>query len=85
MAEFHIVYFHEVCRVAFRVGHGAEHEQSAGLGHGFNHEYAGHYRFLWEVPLEEWFVGGDIFHAHDIAFAAFDDFVHQQEGVAVGQ
>ena len=85
LAEFHVVDFHEVSGVSFWFAYRAEHQQSAGLGHGFDHEHSGHHGLLRKVSLEIRLIAGDVFNAYDMLLAHVDDFVDKQERIAVGQ
>ena len=85
LTELHVVYLHEVCRVAFGLVDNTEYQQAAGLSHGLYEKYAGHDGFLREMALEERFVGGDVLDADDIVVALVDYLVDKKEGIAVGQ
>lgn len=65
---------------------GADGEDGADLGHGFEDEHAGHHRVARPVALEEGFVDRDVFDAlHVFVGLPGDDPVHQQEREPVRQ
>ena len=85
LTELHTIYLHEVGRVAFGFVYGVQYKQTAYLCHSFNLQHTRHYRFLWEVPLEERLVGSDILHAYNIIGTYFNHLVYQLEWVTVWQ
>ena len=82
----------DICQTVFvkllaepREFESAEHEQTAGLSHCLYKENAGHHRFLGEVTEVEGLVDSGVLHTYDVRFSAIDDFVDEQERVAVGE
>ena len=85
LAEFHVVYLHEVCGITLRLVDRTENQKAASLCHCLHEQYSRHYGFLREVSLEERLVDGDVLDAYDIAFSFVDDFVDKQHRIAVGE
>src|SRR5690606_41452726 len=65
----------------FRLIQFGKYQQSPGLSHSFNLQHSRHYRFLWEVTGEVWFVGSDVLHPHNEGVGHLNHLVHHQEGV----
>ena len=85
LTEFHIVYLHEICRIALRLVDHTQHKQSASLGHGLDKQNTRHNGFLREMSLEERFVDSNILDTDNIVRTFVDYFVNEQERIAVRQ
>ena len=63
-----------------------QHQRTRRLRHGLDEKNARHHRAAWEMPLEEWFVDGDILDRRAALLAVeIDHLVNQQKGIAVRQ
>ena len=85
LAEFYIVDFHEVGRVALGLLYGIEYEQPSGLCHGLDNEYTRHNRLGGEVSLEEGFVARYVLYAYNLSCTHFYYLIEQEERLAEGE
>ena len=83
LAEFYIIYFHEIGRVAGRIFYRIEGKQTAGLGHCLDEQDTGNDGLLGEMSLKERLVAGEVFNSYDVVFPDFYNFVDEQHRVAV--
>jgi hypothetical protein len=79
LLEPHIVYFHEIGQVIFRIRNRVQYQNSTHLRHGFNNQNARHNRISGEVPAEEILVHGNVFQTDNMIFAHFQNLINEQE------
>ncbi len=85
-SEFTVIDAHEVSLFVFVSAFGAEYDDGADLGEGFDDEYARHDWIFGPVSLEKRFVDGDVFDAFD-GFRGFEvcNSIHEKEWESVGE
>src|SRR5690554_1199707 len=68
-----------------RFFHLTQYQNTTNLSHCFHQQDTRHYRFFREVSYKEGFIPCNILDPYYNLFLEFDNLIHKQEGITVGQ